>query len=285
MTRNFANVLGQLLCLRLRKGVVRLLQRSRARSCQPLDDPGKSDTIRLRPSQNFATTFITPSEASIRLSTTQNRPLASFIMGRGREPLRDDPRSRSHRHDNRHVPENGTTPQRCEDQSYIQSWLIGVKGDNENGREDFDEEQQWRPHNLTVPQKRSFPDEATARKKSSRVPKDSPLRRSTKYRDDLSSHHGASAAPPSSSSGKENVYAKKARKKTREDRYDTKKCKPKPEKRRESLQRPHRRKDRKRELRSGKEVMHNFNSNAISNDRVTASLAFQGSEAVVTKIR
>lgn len=136
-----------------------------------------------------------------------------------------------------------------------------------------------------VPRERYFTDEQSLQRKITRAPRDRPLRASTEYRDDRSSRREELTIPASSSTGKEKRYAKRPRKKTRPDRYDTRKHNSKPSKQRETTRKQHRRKERKKELRSGKEVMQNFSSNALSNDRVIVSFETCDQQNVVPNSR
>lgn len=167
---------------------------------------------------------------------------------------------------------NGHRPaQRCEDREYIHSWLNEVDrdADPEAGNPDT---QRWRPHGL-APISHDRPVSAMSghrwRKASSSS--EIALRPIIKSPAGSSSCDGSLPAPPSSLSEKENVYVKRPRRKTKDARYDTKRAKTTREKPEHAASKPRKRKDRKQELRSGRDVMKNFTSNAVSYDRVTVS--------------
>lgn len=158
---------------------------------------------------------------------------------------------------------------RCQDRNYIHSWLDEVNKDSSVVGEALDEEPPWRPHDLPVHQKTPSPD-TEAGKRHSCILRDSPLLTPKHHQGEHSpSNQPSEFTRPKSSSDKENRYAKRARRKTKVDRYVSNKRLGN----KSSMPKTARdKRARKKKLRSGKEVINNFTSNMISKDRVTVSL-------------
>ena len=87
---------------------------------------------------------------------------------------------------------------------------------------------------------------------------------------EYSSHLHQDLPPSASSLDQPSRFEKKPRRKTREDKYESKKCKRSQTKNDSS--KPRRKSDKKkRVIGSGKHLMNNFTSDAVLNDRITVS--------------
>ncbi|KAL6869823.1 hypothetical protein ACO1O0_001154 [Amphichorda felina] len=172
---------------------------------------------------------------------------------------------------------------RCEDRTFILSWLDDIRAgirdldEAHDQADDMDHQgSSWRPYNLPMPSKGVDVTGSARQERLRWAARDSPL----------ASQPSCSAASDGKSTGTfsdveddhDHAYEKRPRRKTRQDRYDTKRQKVqyggKQKKRKEKKNIPRHSKrldNRKGQLRSGKEVMDNFTSAAITADKVTVS--------------
>lgn len=179
---------------------------------------------------------------------------------------------------------------RSEDGDYVRSWLEQIRTSSTNdghltsdkGGEDTGSPP-WRPYNLPISNKENLIAGVQYERLASRKPRDSPIRSPSLYSPEdrrvistspASAHHDGYDVEPdhqdSCSNSLKNVYEKRPRRKTRPEKYETKRRKVEaetPRKKRPSKLASKRK--QKPTLRSGKEVMHNFVSESIPAERVT----------------